>query len=268
MRSRLLHHMHGLVTVLFLLLIILPLIPMVLSSFSAGWRWPEVIPGSFSLRSWEYLFSASAGTWQAIGVSLQIAVFVTLINLVLAIPAANALARTSFAGKRWIEALLFAPIIIPPFVAVMGMNMTFIRLGFTETVMGVVLAHLAPALPYMIRALMISFSTLGYQWEEQAQILGAGWFRRFVYIVFPHILPGILAGSILSILVSLSQYLITFLVGGGQVITLPLLMFPFLNGGDPAIGSAYALLFAGVALFMLWVIEGLLRRYYRSAVSE
>lgn len=262
MGSKVMHVLHVTMTVFLLIFMAIPFVPLVLSSFSAGWTWPEVFPRDMSIRAWNYILSASSGTGTAVGTSLIIALTATCINLFLAVPAADVLARSEFPGKRVIEGLLYAPIIIPPFIAVMGLHTTFIRLGMTESIVGVIFVHLVPTLPYMIRALSVSFSTLGCQWEDQGRMLGAGAMQRFLHIVWPHILPGVIAGSSLSILISLSQYLITFLVGGGQVLTLPLILFPFINGGDPAIGSAYTIVFAGMGAFALWGMDVLLKRYY------
>jgi putative spermidine/putrescine transport system permease protein len=250
-------------TTLLVLFFVTPVILLILTSVSSGWKWPEIVPHMFSVRSWTYAFSESAGTWTAIGNSLWIALAVTLINLFLAIPAATALARASFGGKWIIEGMLYAPLVGPPFISVMGLYMIFIRLGLTETRTGIILSHIAPSFPYVLRALTISYRTLGCQLEEQAKLLGAGRWARLWYIVFPHILPGIVAGASLSILVSLSQYLVSFLIGGGQVITLPILLFPFISGGDQAIGSMYSLLFAGLAASLLWLMDGLLNHYYK-----
>lgn len=211
--------------------------------------------------------TGSSGTWRAIGISLLIAFIVTVVNVVLAVPAANALVRYRIKGKWLAEAILFAPIIIPPFVSVMGIHLTFLRLGLTETVLGVVLAHLSPTLPYMVRAVMTSYSTLSVDWEDQARMLGAGPFQRFYSVVLPHLLPGIAAGASLSILISLSQYLITFIIGSGQVVTLPILLFPFISGGDPAVASAYSILFAGMAILALLGMDLSLKRYYRMKKS-
>lgn len=256
------HIIHLFMTFFIIITIAMPFLPLLMSSFSSGWRWPEVIPHAFSLRAWEYVLSNSSGTWTAARNSLQIAFFVTILNVLLAIPAANALARMRLKGKWIIEGIIFAPIIIPPYVAIMGMHMTFIRFGLTETIVGVILAHIPPTLPYMVRALIVSYNTLGFQWEDQARMLGAKRFHRFWYVVLPHILPGIIAGSSISVLISLSQYLITFLVGSGQVMTFPLILFPFISGGDPAIGSAYTLLFAGMAVLALLMMDILLKKYY------
>jgi putative spermidine/putrescine transport system permease protein len=262
-KSRLMHGMHIFITLGLLVIITLPLISLIIGAFTLRVPWPMLIPESWGLRAWEYIMSASAGTGEAILTSLFIAVLVTLINLLLAIPAADALSRYSFAGKKWFEVLLYAPIIIPAFVSVMGIHMTFIRFGLTETLIGVVLAHVSPSLPYMIRALMISFGTLGFEWEEQGRMLGAKRLQRLRYIVLPHILPGIMAGAGLSMLVSLSQYLITFLVGGGQVVTIPILLFPFASSGDPSIAAAYTLIFAGLAAAALWGLDMSLNGYYK-----
>src|SRR5690606_14750903 len=132
-------------TTLFILLFIiigLPFIPLVLSSLSFGWQWPSVLPESFSFRAWEYVLFGSSGTWQAVWMSLLIAFIVTAVNILLAVPASIALVRHQFRAKWLWEAILFAPIVIPPFVAVMGIHLTFLRLGLTETIGGVVLAHI------------------------------------------------------------------------------------------------------------------------------
>lgn len=249
-------------------IVLLPFVPLVLSSVSVGWQWPNVLPDSFSWRAWSYVLSGNSGTWSAVGLSLLIAISVTLINICLALPAANALVRYKMQGKWLMEAILFAPIVIPPFVAVMGIHLTFLRLGLTETVAGVILAHLSPTLPYMVRAVMISYATLSDAWEDQARMLGAGPLARFRHVVLPHLMPGIAAGSILCILISLSQYLITFLIGSGQVVTLPILLFPFISGGDPAIASAFSLLFAGFAVLVLIAMDSALKKYYGKRVAE
>lgn len=246
-----------------LLFIVLPFIPLVLSSFSYNWQWPRVFPESFSLRAWDYVLSGNSNTWQAIGVSLLIAFIVTFINITVAVPAANALVRYPIKGKWLFEAIIFAPIVIPPFVAVMGIHLTFLRFGLTETIFGVILAHISPTLPYVVRAAITSYHTLSTDWEDQARMLGAGPFSRFYHVVLPHLLPGIAAGASLSILISLSQYLITFIIGSGQVMTLPILLFPFISGGDPAIASAYSLLFAGMAVAALLLLDVALKRYYK-----
>ncbi|AFQ43413.1 ABC transporter permease [Desulfosporosinus meridiei] len=256
------HYLGFLMGLLLAFTLALPIIALLVNSLSVGWRWPDLFPQALTNRAWSYVLSSTSGTYASIGLSLEIALVVTIINLILGMPGAYALARYSFRGKMLVEGIVYAPIIVPAFVSTMGIQLTFLRLGLTESVLGVILAHLAPTLPYMVRALIISFQTLEPSLEDQARTLGAGWWQCFWQISLPHLVPGMVAGASLSILISLSQYLITFLIGGGQVVTLPLLMFPFINGGDLAIGSAYAILFSGMAGLALYVMSWVLKHYY------
>lgn len=246
------------------LLWVLPIIVSLLISFSPGLKWPEVIFNIINLRAWKYIFIDNTKTLKAILTSIEIAFIVTIINLVLAIPSADALGRYNFKGKKLVEIILFLPIIVPPIVIMMGLHKTFIKLGLTESYFGVILSHIIPTLPYMIRAINISFSNLGFKFEQQAKMLGASRFNRFRYIILPFILPGIVVGSSLTILISLSQYIVTLFIGGGQVVTLSVLMFPFINGGDESIGAAYSILFAIVALISLIISDYFLKIYYEN----
>ncbi|MTI48766.1 ABC transporter permease [Sporosalibacterium faouarense] len=252
-----------LIGIIFIALIsILPFVFLSILSFSQGWAWPKILPNSLSLGAWKYVFAPTSGTINAIFTSLKVAIVVTIINLVLAIPAGDALGRYKFKGKKIIEAILLMPIIIPPIIIMMGMHKTFIVFNLTESTLGVILCHIVPTLPYMIRAVTISYNQLGFKWEEQGKMLGAGKIDRFFNIVFPFLIPGIVAGSSLSIVISLSQYIITVLMGGGQVVTLPMIMFPFINGGNQGIGAAYSILFALIAVIALIAMDLLLKRYY------
>ncbi|QDP42213.1 ABC transporter permease subunit [Radiobacillus deserti] len=243
-------------------MLVIPFVPLLLSSFSHGWKWPEIIPHEWSVRAWKYVLTNHSQTWEAVWTSIEIAMVVVILNLFLALPAASVLGRYSFRGKWLVEGLLYAPIIIPPFVSVMGIYVTFIRYGLTDSNTGVIIAHIIPTLPYMIRALVISYQTLGLKWEQQGMMLGAGSLQRFLFIVIPHLLPGIIAGSSLSVLVSLNQYILTFLIGGGQVMTLPVVMLPFISGGDQAIGAAYSIIFILMSGITLFVMDYVLKTYY------
>ncbi len=243
-------------------LFLLPVGMMLYRSFSGVWPWPSLVSNTWTLKHWIHVFYKNQSTYSAVWTSVQIGVCAIIINLIIGIPAADALARRSFKGKMLIEALLFAPIIVPPLIVLTGLHITFIRWNFTEHLLGVVLAHLIPTLPYMVRALKVSYEQIGFDMENQAKVLGATTMYRFRYIVFPQILPGIIAGSGLTLLISLSQYIITVLIGGGQIVTIPLLMVPYVSGGDQGIGAVYALIFATVAIGLLFMLDMVLKRYY------
>lgn len=249
---------------LVIILFLLPFIPLIITGIGFNYRWPSILPDEYTLRGLKYVFLDNPLTYEGIIVTLIIGISVIVINLILGIPAAMALEKYEFKGKSIFKMILFAPIIVPPFTAVMGLYVVFIKFNLTGTILGVIIAHIIPTLPYMIRALMVPFSTINESLEDMGRILGASPLKRFYYIVLPHLLPAVFAGSILVFLISASQYFLTLLVGGGSVTTLPIVMIPFISGGDRSIGAIYTIAFSVVALISIWLLDIILKAYYKN----
>lgn len=241
---------------------IIPLLLLIFLSLGSSWSWPQLFPSPFSLSAWKYILNPASGSLAALIASFKIALAVTFINLFLALPAAKSLAHYQFRGSKGAEAILLLPALVPPWAVITGIHKTFIQLNLTDTMSGVILSHLIPTLPYMVRTLKVSFANIDRALEEQALLLGADKAKTFFYITLPLLLPGIAAGSILSILISLSEYLTTLIIGGGKILTLTLVMFPFINGGNPSIGAAYSLLFALLAVITMFSLDLFISRYY------
>src|SRR5206468_11001717 len=115
------------------------------------------------------------------------------------------------------------------------------RYWLSETTAGVVLVHLIQSVPYAILMLAGSFSRLDPDLEAQARTLGASRISVLRYVTLPAIAPGIAVAAAFAFLISWSQYLMTILIGGGRVLTLPLALVAFQRGGDEAITAALSL---------------------------
>jgi putative spermidine/putrescine transport system permease protein len=233
----------------------LPFIPLVWTALFGTTPWPLMSQPDWSVHGWS-VWREQAWLWAQAGVvSVGIAAAVTALNVLLAWPAADALVRSDMHGKALIRAWLYAPLLLPAFVPLMGIHFGFVRMGLSDSISGVILAHLLPTFPYVLSSLMSGFATLGKSWEEQARMLGASRWQRFVHVVFPVMKPALVAGCSLSVLVSMSQYLITLLVGGGQVKTVTIILFPYMNGGDPGTAAQLLMAFVGFSLLLLWGMQ-------------
>ncbi|MCU0491875.1 MAG: ABC transporter permease subunit [Chloroflexaceae bacterium] len=230
---------------------LLPLLPLPLWSFSGGWRWPALLPERWSSRAWAFVLSPEARALPALFTSLALALLVTLLALAAGLPAALALGRTRFRGRALVELLIFAPILVPPLTVAMGVQVLFIRLGLADTLAGVALVHLVFSLPYVVLILASAVAGLSATWEEQARSLGATRWRAFWHVTLPLLRPSLAVAALLAFLVSWSQYALTLLIGGGNVFTLPLLVFAAARGSDPALTAATALLFIAPTLAFL-----------------
>ena len=93
-----------------------------------------------------------------------------------------------------------------------------------------------------------SFTRFDPDWEAQARTLGANSFAVWKNVTLPAIAPGLAIAAVFAFLISWSQYLLTVLIGGGQVLTLPLILVSFQRGGDEAITASLALVFLAPAV--------------------
>lgn len=235
-----------------LCIIVLPFIPLVLWSFSEKWFYPDVLPQSFGLRGWSYVFiTAGSQIATSLSTSFFLALVTTAISLILGVPAGRALGLYDFNGKKLISLLLILPIIVPPLSVSMGLHLWFIKLDLAETFIGVVLIHLTFCLPYTIFVIWGVFSDFNPDFEEQARSLGATQLTVVSQIMLPMILPGITVAALFSFLLSWSQYLSTLIIGGGKMLTLPILLFALMDSGDRPVASAVSLIFILPALFAL-----------------
>lgn len=229
----------------------LPIAVLVLWSFAFRWTFPDVIPGEWGLDAWSYVASATSLVGEGLWNSIVIGLIVTALATAIGLPAARVLGLHRFRGKGVVEGLLLLPIVVPAIVATMGLHVIFIRLGLTGTYLGVSLVHLIPALPYFVLIMAGVFANYSTELEETARTLGAGRVQVFVRITLPAIGPGIAVAAMFSFLVSWSQYVTTLLIGSGTVITLPMVLFPFITGSDHATAAAVSLVFLVPAILVM-----------------
>jgi len=233
--------------------LVLPLIPLAMWSFARGWFYPNLLPNQWSLKAWEYALSDTAGVVDSLLLTVWISLAATVLSIIIGVPAGRALGMYKFRGKGFVELLILAPMIVPGIAVVLGIHSVFISMGLTNTVSGVILVHLIPTLPYMILVMSGIFSNYDAAFEAQARTLGASAIKTFWYVTLPSIMPGIIVGGLFAFLVSWSQYILTLLIGGGRVVTLPLLLFNFATSGRNDITGAIGIIYIvpGIIILLL-----------------
>ncbi|MEM7522713.1 MAG: ABC transporter permease [Pseudomonadota bacterium] len=233
-----------LVTGIFLAIwLVLPLVPLVIWSFARGWFFPDILPRTWSLRAWNYALSDASGVLDSLWATTLIAGAATALSVLIGVPAGRALGLYRFRGKQVVELIVLAPIIVPGIAVGLGLHSVFIGLGLTNTVGGVILVHVVPTLPYMILITAAVFAGFDPSYEAQARSLGASPLSAFRHVTLPAVLPGVLVGALFAFLVSWSQYILTLTIGGGRVVTLPLLLFNFVTAGRNDVAGAIAVIY-------------------------
>jgi len=234
------------------LILVAPLLLFAAYAFSTRWFFPQPFPvewtSSIFLRAINdsrVLTSMAQGLW--------IALLVSVISLILSFPAARVLGLRKFRGRQAAWLALFLPTIIPPLAVGMGLNILFLRIGLAGSIFGVALAHIIPTLPYTIFTLSSAFARFDENYEFQALALGASPLQIFIKVTLRLMTPSLVVAVLFAFLISWSQYLLTLLIGGGQIITLPILLFSTASGGNPSSIAALSLLFIAPPVLIIAV---------------
>jgi molybdate transport system permease protein len=186
--------------------------------------------------------------WWALGLSLKVAFWATLLNLPFALLVSHALARWTFPGKQLLNALVHLPLFLPPVVTGYLLLITFGRRApvgaWLEQTFGLVLAFrwtgavLAAAImgfPLMVRAIRLAIEAVDPNLEQAAATLGASRLWVFATITLPLVLPGLIAGAVLGFAKAMGEFgaTITFVSNiPGQTQTLPSAIYGFLQVPD------------------------------------
>ncbi|MFO0335899.1 MAG: molybdate ABC transporter permease subunit [Pseudomonadota bacterium] len=218
--------------------------------------------------------------WDALRLSLAVALRSVALGLPFAVLVAWLLARSRLRGRLMLDAIVHLPLVLPPVVVgyllllVFGvrgpvgawLDATFgVQLAFTTA--GAALATAVMSFPLMVRAIRLSLEAVDPGLEDAARTLGAGPLDRFLTITLPLMLPGILAGAVIAFAAGLGEFgaVITFAANvPGETQTLALAIYGALQtpGGEP-IAMRLALLSMTIALLALLAAEWLGRRARR-----
>ncbi|SFJ14916.1 sugar ABC transporter permease [Thermoflavimicrobium dichotomicum] len=191
----------------------------------------EWIPQSFTLDNYKAVLTKSNGiflTW--FKNSALIALFTTVVGLVLSTTAAYAISRFRFFGKKWIELGLLITQMFPGALLIIPLYLIVNKLGLLNTYAGVILAYSTTAVPFCVMMLKNYFDTIPYELEEAARVDGLSHFGTFYRIVLPLALPGLAVTAFYSFITAWNEFLVAItLLNQEQMYTLPIGLQQFVN---------------------------------------
>ncbi|MEU5669739.1 ABC transporter permease [Micromonospora sp. NPDC047753] len=210
--------------VIFFFLNLLGVVASVLvSSFGRRWfdTWlPDGYTTSWYARAWDEF-----ALFQVIVVTLEVSVLVVGLSLVIGVPAAYALARRSFPGKRLIFLVFLLPILMPPITYGIPLATVLYKFGLAGHMSGVVLANLVPSVPFVILTMTPFIEQIDPRIESAARMCGAGLRTVFLRVLTPLLVPGILASAILVLVRTVGMFELTFLTAGPDSQTLVVALY-------------------------------------------
>lgn len=199
---------------------------------------------------WE-LYSGS------IFLSIKLAFACLAVTLVLGVPAAYALARNPGRGSRILEEFISLPLAIPGLALALALLQLYGTMrGFRVSWTFILVGHVLYTLPFMVRSVLSVLAAIDLKTlEEGAASLGASPARRFVDIVVPNALPGILAGALTVVTLSIGEFNLTWMLHTPLTKTLPVGLADSYASMRLEIASAYTLVFFVMIVPLLMAMQ-------------
>jgi len=199
--------------------------------------------------------------------SIWIALACLACTMVLGVPAAYALARVQNRWTRLIEELLTLPVAVPGLATALGLIILYGGWrDFRGSWLFILVGHVLFTLPFMMRSVLavmlaVDLKTL----EEAAASLGASFGRRFATVVVPNVRPGILAGALMVVTLSMGEFNLTWMLHTPLTKTLPVGLADSYASMRLEIGSAYTLIFLVMIVPLLVALQWASARTSRKA---
>jgi putative spermidine/putrescine transport system permease protein len=227
-------------TLLVCLFLIVPVVMSVLAGVTENFF--VGIKSGFTLRWIAEVWTLYAST---VYLSLGIALACLAVTLVLGVPAGYVLARSQNRWTRAFEELLVLPVAVPGLATALALILLYGQIReFRASWTFILVGHVLFTLPFMVRSVLavmaaIDLGTL----EDAAASLGAGFRQRFFQVILPNAKPGILAGSLMVVTLSMGEFNITWMLHTPLTQTLPVGLADSYASMRLEIGSAYTIVF-------------------------
>ncbi len=215
-----------------------------------------------SLKHYRDFFTSS--DWQqALRNSLIIAPMATVLSVSFGTLAAIGLSSEHVPFRRAIMAILISPMIVPLIISAAGMYFFYSRIGLQGTLAGVVLAHAALGIPFVIITVTATLVGFDRSLTRAAANMGADPVTTFFRVQMPLILPGVISGGLFAFITSFDEVVVVIFVGSANQQTLPWQMFTGLREQISPTILAVATILVGISIALLTTLELLRRRSER-----
>ena len=243
-------------TLFFFVFLYLPIVVLVIYSFNANrtvMNW-----GGFGVE-WYVKAFENDGIQTAVWNTLIVATVSTIFATAIATVGALALARGgNFRGKTVSLGLITLPLMVPEIVTAVAVLIFFSAINLNWGLGNVIIAHITFCIPFAFMPIRARLEGMDTSMEQAARDLYASEWETFRYVTVPLLMPGIVAGAMLSFVISMDDFIITLMVGGAGSTTLPVYIYSMIRRGlTPEINAVCTvLLFVSVAIVTAyWIVS-------------
>lgn len=229
----------------------IPVVVMIIFSFNDAKRNYSWM--GFTTEWYPKLFSfGNHDLWESLAYSLIIAVLATVISVVIGVLGGIGLKKFEFRGKKFINMMLFVPIVVPEIVLAVSMLIIFMIVGIKLGLATIVIGHCTFCIPYAVIIIKGRITGDNETLQEASMDLGANRLQTFLKVTIPSIMPGIMSAAFLSFTLSIDDVMISNMLAGASQSTLPVLILSVNRTGiTPDINALTTIMVIVMVLGML-----------------
>ncbi|WP_375459436.1 ABC transporter permease [uncultured Enterovirga sp.] len=242
----------GFVTVLIAAFLVTPALLSIVAGLTVNYA--RGVSSGLTLAWVEQVWTGYSGTiWR----SIAVAILTLLVDLAIGVPAAYALVRRGGRLARIIEEFVTLPVAVPGLALALALLIAYGSFGtFRGSMLFIVTGHVLYTLPFMLRAVIAVLASLDWRsLDEGAASLGASQWQRFVDVIVPNARPGILAGALTVVTLSIGEFNLTWMLHTPLTKTLPVGLADAYASLRLEIASAYTLLFFIMIMPLLFALQ-------------
>tara|TARA_R110002126_G_scaffold291786_1_gene458200 strand:- start:13507 stop:14349 length:843 start_codon:yes stop_codon:yes gene_type:complete len=215
------------------------------TDFTFDW-YLTIFGGANSQSEFDAAFTESPERiFEVVRNSAVVALCASTISTVIGTATAIALQRYNFAGKKFYQALLILPMIVPDIVLGIALLIFFVGAGFELSLLTIIIGHTTFLASYVFIVVSARLAGMDTTLEQASADLGAGPLTTFRRVTLPQIMPGVVGGFLLAFIISLDDVVITYFIAGVGSQTLPIFILAMMRRGlRPQINALAVLLLA------------------------
>lgn len=232
------------------------------TEFTLDW-YKTIFGGASTATSFDAAFTESPERiFEVVKHSFIVALCASSVSTIIGTATAIALARYKFVGKKFYQALLILPMIVPDIVLGIALLIFFVGAGFQLSLLTIIIGHTTFLSSYVFVVVSARLAGMDTSLEQASADLGAGPITTFWRVTLPQIMPGVIGGFLLSFIISLDDVVITYFIAGVGSQTLPLFILAMMRRGlRPQINAL------AVLLIVFSFVVAALGLYFRSRKS-
>lgn len=236
----------------------IPVAVMIMFSFNDAQR--NYFWQGFTTEWFGKLFSfANTDLWDALVYSLVIAVLATVISVVIGVLGAIGLKKFEFRTKKFINMMIYVPIIVPEIVLAVAMLIIFMTIGVSLGMGTILIGHCTFCIPYAVFTIKGRISGDNETLEEASMDLGANRLQTFFKVTVPSIMPGVMSAAFLSFTLSIDDVVMSNLLAGARQSTLPVLILSLNRTGITPDVNALTSVMIGIMVLGL-IVTNIMRK--------